>query len=146
MVFIQYRTRSCKTCPAHSKCTRSKKERILSRTTFAEYYEVNRKAYMEKEHLYKRRQTIVEHPYGTIKRQWGFSYILKKKGTSRASSDVGFMFIAYNLRRIGNILSRDRLKEYLRILLSLFLIVFNRYGGYLELYNGRLYNQMINIA
>jgi hypothetical protein len=39
----------------------------------------------------------------------------------RASSDVGLMLIAYNLRRIVNILTADRLKEYLRILLSLFL-------------------------
>jgi transposase len=146
MVFKQYRTRSCKTCPAHSQCTRSKKERILSRTTFAEYYEANRKAYFDKEHLYKRRQTIVEHPYGTIKRQWGFSYILTKKRITRASSDVGFMFIAYNLRRIGNILTRDRLKEYLRILLSLFLIVFNLHRGSLEQINGRLHNRMFNIA
>ena len=100
-----------------------KKRKNLSRTTFAEYYEINRKAYQEKEHLYKRRQAIVEHPYGTIKRQWGFSYILTKKGMNRASSDVGFMFIAYNLRRIGNILTRDLLKEYLRILVSMFLTV-----------------------
>jgi len=121
MVFKQYRTRSCKTCPAHSQCTRSKNGRIHSRTTFAEYYEKNRKAYQEKEHLYKRRQAIVEHLYGTIKRQWGFSYILTKKGIRRASSDVGFMFIAYNLKRIGNILTRDQLKEYLRILVFLFL-------------------------
>jgi hypothetical protein len=120
ITFKQYKTRSCKTCPTRSQCTRSKDGRVLSRSTFAEYYENNRKAYMEKEHLYKRRQTIVEHPYGTIKRQWGFSYILTKKGIKRASSDVGFMFIAYNLRRIGNILTRDRLKEYLRILVSLF--------------------------
>jgi len=75
--------------------------------------------------LYKRRQAIVEHPYGTLKRQWGFSYILTKKGITRASSDVGLMFVAYNLRRIGNILTRDRLKEYLRILLSLFLAISN---------------------
>lgn len=123
IIFKQYKTRSCKSCPAHSQCTRSKKGRILSRTTFAEYYEMNRKTYQEKEHLYKRRQTIVEHPYGTIKRQWGFSYILTKKGISRASSDVGFMFIAYNLRRIGNILTRDQLKEYLRILILMFLSI-----------------------
>ncbi|MBK7711391.1 MAG: transposase [Bacteroidales bacterium] len=70
---------------------------------------------------YKRRQAIVEHPYGTIKRQWGFNYILTKKGIARAGSDIGLMFIAYNLRRIGNILTRDVLKEYLRVLLSLFL-------------------------
>jgi hypothetical protein len=65
----------------------------------------------------------VEHPFGTMKRQWGFSYILTKKGTERASVDVGFMFFAYNLRRIGNILTMNRLKEYLRILVSLFLTI-----------------------
>ena len=77
----------------------------------------------EKEHLYKSRQAIVEHPYGTIKRQWGFSYVLTKKGICRAGSDVGFMFIAYNLRRIGNILTMNVLKDYLKILATLFLTV-----------------------
>jgi len=108
---------------------------LIHRSEFAEYYAVNRINFEEKEHLYKRRQAIVEHPYGTIKRQWGFSYILTKKGISRASSDVGFMFIAYNLRRIGNILTRDQLKEYLRILVSLFLSKthrFRRINGHFE--------------
>ena len=68
----------------------------------------------------------MEHPYGTIKRQWGFSYILTKKGVARASSDVGFMFIAYNLRRIANIVTPKVLKEYLRILVSLFLAISDR--------------------
>jgi hypothetical protein len=120
IIFKQYKTQSCKSCPAHSQCTRSKKGRVLQRTTFAEYYERNRRNIEEKEYLYKRRQAIVEHPYGTLKRQWGFSYILTKKGISHASADVGFMFIAYNLRRIVNILTRDQLIEYLRILVSLF--------------------------
>ena len=120
IIFRQFKTRSCKTCPAHSKCTRSKDGRVLSRSTFAEYYERNRKNYEAKEHLYKRRQAIVEHPYGTLKRQWGFSYILTKKGMKRASADVGLMFIAYNFRRIGNILTRDVFREYLRILIYLF--------------------------
>jgi hypothetical protein len=118
--FKQYKTRSCKTCQARSQCTRSKTCRLIHRSEYAEYYEVNRRNYEEKEHLYKRRQAIVEHHYGTLKRQWGFSYILTKRGMAKASSDVGFMFIAYNLRRIGNILTREKLMEYLRILLSLF--------------------------
>jgi transposase len=146
MVFKQYRTRSCKSCQAHSQCTRSKKERILSRTTFAEYYERNRKNNKEKEHIYKRRQAIVEHPYGTIKRQWGFSYILTKKGIERASSDVGLMFIAYNLRRIVNILTTDQLKEYLRILLSLFLAVSDLIRDHLTQSRKHIYNPSYKLA
>jgi transposase len=126
--FKQYKTRACRNCPVRSRCTRSKKERLIHRSEYADYYERNRINTIEKEHLYKRRQAIVEHPYGTIKRQWGFSYIHTKKGISRASSDVGFMFIAYNLRRIGNILTREVLKEYLRILVSSILGIFDLCG------------------
>jgi hypothetical protein len=74
----------------------------------------------------------VEHPYGTIKRQWGFSYILTKKGKARAGADVGFMLIAYNLRRIGNILTLNLLKEYLRVLVSLLLAIFGLTGAILR--------------
>jgi transposase len=124
--FKQYKTKACRKCPARSQCTKSQKDRLIQRSEYADYYERNRKNTLEKEKLYKRRQAIVEHPYGTLKRQWGFSYILTKKGMERASSDVGLMFIAYNLRRIGNILSRDRLKEYLRILVLMFLTLLGR--------------------
>jgi transposase len=122
--FKQYKTKACRKCHLRSQCTRSEKERLIQRSEYADYYEANRINVKEKEQLYKRRQTIVEHPYGTIKRQWGFSYVLTKKGICRAASDVGFMFIAYNLRRIGNILTMDVLKEYLKVLASLFLAVF----------------------
>ena len=121
--FKQYKTRACKTCPARLKCTRSKTGRLIERSIYAENYERNRRNKEEKEQLYRRRQAIAEHPFGTIKRQWGFSYVLTKRGINRAGSDVGFMFIAYNLRRIISILGKDQLMEYLRILVSLFLPV-----------------------
>ncbi|MCX6260581.1 MAG: transposase, partial [Bacteroidia bacterium] len=70
--FKQYKTKSCKSCPARLKCTRSKNGRIIERSIYAEYYERNRKNKEEKEQLYRRRQAIAEHPFGTIKRQWGF--------------------------------------------------------------------------
>jgi len=57
-----------KECPVHSKCPRSKDCRLIHRSDFADYYERNLINTREKEHLYRRRQAIVEHPYGTIKR------------------------------------------------------------------------------
>lgn len=136
--FKQYRTKACRKCPARSQCTKSKKERLIHRSEYAEYYERNLRNTLEKEHLYKRRQAIVEHPYGTIKRQWGFSYVLSKKGIGRAGSDVGFMFIAYNLRRIGNILTQKVLKEYLRILLSSFSALSDHIGAILIMFYGQI--------
>lgn len=51
----------------------------------------------------------MEHPFGTLKRQWGYSYVLTKKGMERASADVGLMLVAYNLRRIFHIIGWERL-------------------------------------
>jgi transposase len=138
--FKQYKTKACRKCPARSQCTRSEKNRLIQRSEYADYYERNFANTREKEHLYRRRQAIVEHPYGTIKRQWGYSYILTKKGKARASADVGFMLIAYNLRRIGNILTMNVLKEYLGILSSMFFgmlglteAIFSCYAPFIDL-------------
>lgn len=68
---------------------------------------------LKSEKLYKRRQAIVEHPFGTIKRQWGFNYIITKKYIERAEADFGFTMMAYNLRRIINIVGTEKLIRYL---------------------------------
>jgi hypothetical protein len=49
------------------------------------------------------------------------------------------MFIAYNLRRIGNILTMNVLKEYLRMLSSLFMCLFDLKGVVLKRSRGLCY-------
>ena len=115
-----YKTNACKTCANKALCTKNQNGRLIERSEYAEYIEQNKKNAEQNKTLYKRRQAIVEHPYGTIKRQWGFSYILTKQGKERASADVGFMFLAYNLRRIINILGHDVFKKYLKLLVLRF--------------------------
>jgi transposase len=112
----QYKTRDCKHCPVKTLCTKNKDGRILERSEYSENIEQNRKNLEADPDLYKRRQAIVEHPYGTIKRQWGFSYIMTKQGMKRASADVGLIFTVYNLRRIMNILGAEVFKKYLKVL------------------------------
>jgi transposase len=120
----QFKTSACKNCPALSQCTKSTRGRVIERSEYMPYIEKNRKIVESKQHLYKRRQSIVEHPYGTIKRQWGFTYITTKKGIERASADAGLMFVAYNLRRLINILDVSKLVEYLMVLVLLVFSVF----------------------
>ena len=38
----------------------------------------NRQRVINNRDKYKRRQAIVEHPFGTIKRSWGYYYTLLK--------------------------------------------------------------------
>ena len=46
---------------------------------------------------------------------------MTKKGKKRASVDVGLMFVAYNLRRIMNILDKNIFKKFLKELGFLFI-------------------------
>jgi transposase len=125
-----YKTKACKTCPQLSNCTKNTRGRgrVIERSEYAPYIEQNRINVENNKTTYKRRQAIVEHPFGTIKRQWGFSYILTKKGKARASADVGFMFIAYNFRRLINILGKDVFKKYLKMLILCFLRIYGAIG------------------
>ena len=114
-MFQQYKTNKCKHCPVRPECTTSKQNgKVIQRRKYAQNIQDNKLRIENNPLAYKKRQAIVEHPYGTIKRQWGFSYITTKKFKQRARADVGLMFIAYNIRRIMNIIGENGLKKYLQ--------------------------------
>ena len=118
-----YKTNECQKCPFVKQCTRNKSGRILERSEYADLIYANKLRLDINKKLYLRRQAIVEHPYGIIKRQWGYSYIMTKKSMKRASADVGLIFVVYNLRRIINILGQDKLKAYLKALSFVFCLI-----------------------
>lgn len=124
-----FKTKDCKGCPVLNRCTKNTKGRgrVIERTEHQDFIDINRKNVGEKEHLYKRRQAIIEHNYGTMKRQWNFHYIITKKGMDRASSDVGLIFTAYNLRRIFNLVGPEMLKAYLQTILLRILASLDRF-------------------
>jgi transposase len=109
-----YKTKACKSCGLFEKCTRNKAGRILERSEHMDLIEANKKRYVENMEVYRKRQAIVEHPFGIIKRQWGFYYIMTKKSMKYASADVGLIFSCYNLRRIFNLVDQNELKKYLK--------------------------------
>lgn len=116
--FRQYRTKACKTCAVRRLCTTAKNGKLIERNVYSPLFEENRQRIAANPTLYRRRQAIVEHPFGTLKRQWGYNYVLTKKGMERASADVGLMLVAYNLRRIFNIIGWERLLAYCAALLG----------------------------
>ena len=102
--FKQYKTKACKDCPARRECTRAKYNgKIIQRSEFASYIEINAKQVAKAPEIYKKRQALVEHPFGTIKRQWGFDHIMTKKGKQGASADFGLIALVYNLKRLINL-------------------------------------------
>lgn len=133
--FKRYTTKACISCPVKEQCSKAKYGKGIQRSEYQEYINKNKERIEQNKDYYRRRQAIVEHPYGTIKRQWGFNYILTKKGKERASADVGLMFIAYNIRRIMNILGKDKLKKYLEVLILLFLSIYRQIRAKLSQFN-----------
>ncbi|HKI88922.1 MAG TPA: transposase, partial [Draconibacterium sp.] len=118
--------------------------KAIQRSEYQEYVDRNKKRIEENKQLYRKRQQIVEHPYGTIKRQWGFNYIITKKYIERAEADFGFIMTAYNLRRIINIVGMKRLWEYMESIFRFFCIKISLFKLYLNLKNQILKQYMKN--
>lgn len=112
--FKRYTTKECLRCPVKDQCSKAKYGKAVQRSEYQQYINKNKEHITQNKNCYRKRQAIVEHPYGTIKRQWGFSYIMTKKNRERAKADVGFIFTAYNLRRIINIIGQNSLQKYLK--------------------------------
>jgi ABC-type arginine transport system ATPase subunit len=87
---------------------------LIERSEHMDLMEANKKRHHENLPLYRKRQAIVEHPFGVIKRQWDFYYIMTKKSIKHAQADVGMIFTAYNLRRIFNLIDKKLLQKYLK--------------------------------
>ena len=118
--FKRYTTKACRTCKAKPECSKAHCGKAIQRSEFQEYVDRNKNLINQNKQLYRKRQQIVEHPYGTIKRQWGFNYIITKKYIQRAEADFGFIMTAYNIRRIINIIGARNLGKYMKSVFSAF--------------------------
>jgi transposase len=107
--FKKYRTAKCASCVVKNLCTgRQKGGREIERSEFADAAERNDDRYNTQQDLYKKRQTICEHPFGTIKRQWGYNFTLLR-GLKKVEGEMGLIFTVYNLKRAINIIGTEEL-------------------------------------
>lgn len=103
-----YRTRACAGCPLRLQCTRSKYGRKLRMWADREVVDRLRQRMRERPELMRERKKLCEHPYGTIKRAMGVSYFLLK-GKKKVAIETGLAVLAYNLKRVINILGVERM-------------------------------------
>jgi len=57
----------------------------------------------ENKELYKLRQQIVEHPFGTVKQTMNGRYFLLRR-RRKVQCEIALLFLGYNLKRAVNIL------------------------------------------
>lgn len=102
--YRKYQGRQCDDCPLRSLCTTSKKGRIVYRRVD----NVALKQYIDKTHkkeykeLIRKRKSIAEHPFGTIKYWMGQIPILLR-GKEKVQVEVDLYSTCYNLKRLTNI-------------------------------------------
>jgi len=109
----------CRSCPFKEACAgpsnlKRSKGRHIERSEYEDYVEQNIERVKLNKALYRQRQAIVEHPFGTIKRAWGYTYTLLR-GKEKVSAEMALIFTCYNLRRSMSIFGVkdliERLKE-----------------------------------
>ncbi len=112
--FKKYRSPACTRCPMKHLCTgRQDGRREIERSEYAEAVERNNENYKNNQPLYRRRQEINEHIFGTIKRQWGYNHT-NLRGLEKVNGEMALIMTVYNLKRSLNILTMPKILEKLK--------------------------------
>lgn len=112
--FKKYRTPDCATCPVKHLCTgRASGGRELERSQYADAVELNNRNYDTNKELYRKRQEINEHIFGTIKRKWGYNHT-NLKGLEKVGGEMALIMTVYNMKRAMNIVGIEKLIEKLK--------------------------------
>jgi len=104
----EYKSNSCNTCEFKSKCTNNKNGRVIFRWEHEKVLEDMRERVKNNPDSVKKRNCMSEHPFGTIKRGFNHGYFLTK-GLVKVGGEMGLTMLAYNIRRVINILGMNKL-------------------------------------
>jgi len=103
-----YRASGCKTCALKSRCTRNQANRTITREANEHLMEAMAERMKQQPGKFKLRKTLAEHPFGTIKRWFGYTHFLLK-GLTKVRCEWSLVTLAYNLKRVLNLVSLEKL-------------------------------------
>ena len=99
-----YRARDCRSCALKKQCTRNRGNRTITREENEAVMEAMAARVAAAPEKMQLRKQLCEHPFGTLKRWFGYSYFLVK-GLERVRTEWSLMTLAYNLKRVLNLVS-----------------------------------------
>jgi transposase len=99
-----YATHACQGCQQKQKCTRSKHSRRIFRWEHEELIDQLDQRVKSNPNIISRRKEMVEHPFGTLK-NWMGQFHFMTKGRENAATEVNLLSLAYNMRRVLNIVN-----------------------------------------
>lgn len=107
---------ACRECPNKAKCFKQGGKHKYRRVCKSEYFKTMVKAdklFEANVKLYHRRQELSEHVFGSLKRQLGFPQ-LNVRTQRKVAGEISLLCLAYNLKRVINIIGNKELIRYLR--------------------------------
>ena len=125
--------KACASCSLRAQCTTAKNGRLIERSIYQEALERNEERVNKNPNYYRLRQQITEHQFGTLKRQWGFTFTLMK-GKQHVLSEVNLVMICYNLRRLISIFGVNGLKNRLKGLVAYFFQSYEAFLAFLSFF------------
>jgi transposase len=103
-----YRASGCKGCALKKQCTRNKTNRTITREENEGLMEAMAARMKAQPWKFKLRKTLAEHPFGTIKRWFGYTHFLLK-GLVKVRTEWSLTTLVYNLKRVLNLVSFEKL-------------------------------------
>jgi transposase len=111
-----YRCSDCGSCEKRSLCTKDQNGRSITIGAHHDLIEAYRKK-MKTETYQKKirtRKELCEHPFGTLKRNFGYDHFLLR-GLTKVRGEFSLMSMVYNLRRALNLVLFDDLVKGLQV-------------------------------
>jgi transposase len=106
-----YEIHGCNSCELKSKCSINKRgRRRITRWVDEAIMEAMARRLAEHPEKVELRKCLAEHPFGTIKRAMNQGYFLMR-GLSKVGAETSLTILAYNLKRVINILGVRTMME-----------------------------------
>jgi len=104
-----YRTSACGSCAQRSNCTSAKERgRVITRPVDQAALDRAAQRAKQRPDIMRQRKCVVEHPFGTIKRIWGYGQFLMR-GFDNVRTELSLAVLCYNLRRVMSIMGTKQL-------------------------------------
>ena len=121
----------CNRCSNKSKCTKAKNGKVIRRNESSQSVENMILRLETCKDKYSLRKSIVEHPFGTLKRNMNFTYLLLRN-FKNVRGEISIAFFTYNLKRVIKILGVKGILESLYTVILL--TIFNNVNLYRKVY------------
>jgi transposase len=112
--YVRYQSKAsvCQHCPIRQQClNENTKRKQIERWEHEAVVERHKQRMKQRPDAMKKRATLAEHPFGTLKNRAGAQHFLMR-GLEKCRGEFSLMVLGYNFSRVLTLLGVERLRDY----------------------------------